>query len=453
MGKVSVEHNSLTRRVLSAMGLFGSVEVLTMLCAVVRTKLVAVFIGVSGVGLLGLFTTAVELLSTLVQMGIRTTAVRSIASSSGSEREVTVASVIKLGKILACTGILLTIAASPLLSKLTFGSTEHAWAFVTLSLAVGCNTMVSSQSAVLQGEKKLSAIAKASVVSAIISLAISVPLIVYLQINGVIPILLSYSIVTYVVYTLVSQRKRTLPTVQISQVKERAQVMIKLGAFLTASSGATWLANYLMMSYFNKVGGDELMGLYQTGYTLSVKYVGVVFTAMSLEYFPRLTSALSSGVKRGQTMLRHETFVAVSVIAIVGIAMILLAPWIVNILYSSSFSDVVPMVVLASPGLVLRAVSWAMAFTILALGKGKMFFITESCSCLTSLIAMIAGYELGGLAGIGIGFTAWYAVYTLIVWWCARQYLSITLGLKLWSYTVVIFTAMCLVSTARVNFL
>ncbi len=33
--------SALTRKVLAAMGVFGSVELLTMLCAVVRTKLVA----------------------------------------------------------------------------------------------------------------------------------------------------------------------------------------------------------------------------------------------------------------------------------------------------------------------------------------------------------------------------------------------------------------------------
>ena len=68
------------------MGMFGSVEFLTMACGVVRTKLVAIFIGTVGVGLIGLYANAIELLSTLAQVGLRTTAVRDIASANPATR-------------------------------------------------------------------------------------------------------------------------------------------------------------------------------------------------------------------------------------------------------------------------------------------------------------------------------------------------------------------------------
>lgn len=79
--------SALTRKVLAAMGVFGSVELLSMLCAVVRTKLVALWIGAAGIGLIGLYSTAIELLSAISQLSLRTTAVRDISAAPHSLKE------------------------------------------------------------------------------------------------------------------------------------------------------------------------------------------------------------------------------------------------------------------------------------------------------------------------------------------------------------------------------
>lgn len=424
--------SSLTRKVLSVMGLFGSVELLTMLCGVVRTKLVALWVGVTGIGLLGLYSTAIEFLSTIAQMGLRTAAVRDIAASDTERRPTVVAVVRRYGHILALSGIVLTILASPLLSYVTFGSLDHVVPFVLLSVVVGCNTIVSSRSAILQGEGRLRVIAKASGWSALLSLCASVPIVWFMGIDGIVPLLIAYAGIAAVIYLLLGRRSEPLPHVPAKQGREMARSMIRLGAFLTVSSAVSWLSSYLVISLLNHLGGDRAMGLYQAGYTLSIKYVGVVFTALSLEYFPRLSAAIAAGLNRGQVMLRHETLISVSIITAVGSLMIAFAPLIVDLLYSPDFADVAPMIVAAAPGVVLRAISWAMGFVILARGKGSWFLLTETASGVISVLATVAGYRLGGITGLGVAFTAWYLCYTLIVWAVDRFVLSTTLGRRVW---------------------
>ncbi|MDE6322751.1 MAG: hypothetical protein K2L85_01365, partial [Paramuribaculum sp.] len=67
-------------------------------------------------------------------------------------------------------------------------------------------------------------------------------------------------------------------------------------------------------------------------------------------------------------------------------------------------------------------------FVILARGSGRLFLFTEIASALISLLAVMGGYELGGLAGLGIGFTLWYLAYALIVAALLRKHLRIGLG-------------------------
>ena len=423
----------LTRRVLGAMGMFGSVEFLTMACGVVRTKLVAIFIGTVGVGLIGLYANAIELLSTLAQLGLRTTAVRDIASANPATRPSIIAIVRRYSRYLALIGVVLEMVLSPLLSYITFGSFSHTPAFIALALAVGANTLVAGRGAELQGEGKLKSLARASLWATLISLILVAPMIVVWGLDSVVPLLLAYGLVSLVAYTVVSRRSEPLPDVDGTELKQRVAAMVKLGAFLTVSGAASWLAGYVVMSAINRLGGSEEMGLYQAGYTLTVRYVGVVFTALSLEYFPRLTAALTSGRSRGEVMLRHETIISVLVIAALASLMVVCSPWIVKLLYSDSFLDVVPMIVVGAPGVVMRAISWAMAYVIVGSGRGRLFMATELVSCVICVAAMVVGYYLGGMAGVGAGFTLWYSFYTLMVWIVTRRSLSVTLGCKVWS--------------------
>lgn len=47
--------SATTAKVIKAMGIFGGVQSLQILCSVIRTKLVAVWIGPAGVGLIALY--------------------------------------------------------------------------------------------------------------------------------------------------------------------------------------------------------------------------------------------------------------------------------------------------------------------------------------------------------------------------------------------------------------
>lgn len=65
------------------MGLFGSMQALTILCGIVRVKCVALLLGTTGVGLFGIFNSAQLLLAT-TQLNLRYSAVRDIAQASSS---------------------------------------------------------------------------------------------------------------------------------------------------------------------------------------------------------------------------------------------------------------------------------------------------------------------------------------------------------------------------------
>ena len=76
-----MKREGMSRVVLKAMGIFGGVQVLNILCSIIRTKLVALWIGPLGVGLFGLFNQALEMINIATNLGVRNSSVRDISQA------------------------------------------------------------------------------------------------------------------------------------------------------------------------------------------------------------------------------------------------------------------------------------------------------------------------------------------------------------------------------------
>ena len=83
--RLDSEKNSYSH-ILKYTGLFGGVQGLNMLVGVVRNKFTAMFLGPSGMGLLSLFNSTSNFLSSASNLGIPTSGVRVVSEAdTGSE--------------------------------------------------------------------------------------------------------------------------------------------------------------------------------------------------------------------------------------------------------------------------------------------------------------------------------------------------------------------------------
>ncbi|CCX48919.1 MAG: oligosaccharide flippase family protein [Muribaculaceae bacterium] len=410
--------SQLSAIVLKALGVFGTSEGLAMLCGVVRTKLVALWIGASGVGLFGLFNSVVEMLGALTQTGIRNSAVRQIASGTDDVRKQM--SIFVARRLCVMLGIgtgVLCAALSRVLSDISFGNSDYWWAFCWLGVSIIINSVTAIESGVLQGLHRLSAIARASVSGSILALGVSVPILYFLRIDGIVPVILAYSVCIFCSYWW--HRSKEKVNIGNADKKELTAIrnnMLRFGIYLTASSFVVWCVNYLLMSYINHQGGETEMGYFQCGYTLIIKYMGVAFSAIGMEFFPRLSQALGRGFTRANVFVNHEIYVMLSIVSAAGCLLAAFAPWVVTLLYSADFMPAVPYVVVAMLGCVWRCVSWCMGYMIVAKGEGGIYMALEVCSGLICLALSIGGYWLMGMQGLGWAFALWYLVYAIAVY-------------------------------------
>lgn len=418
---------NLSAMVLKAMSIFGGVQVITIICSIVRTKLVAVWIGAAGVGLFGLYNTAIEMISAITQLGLRNSAVRDISSSAtATSRIITV--VRRWAWLLGIFGAFVTLVSSPLLSRWTFGDDSHTLGFCALACVMFLTSVTGGELAILQGLKRLRRLARASVWGVVAGLGVSIPLFYYCRIDSIIPSIIAYALATTVAAMFYREKEvKGDSTVGAMETLKTGRGFIVLGIYMTISAFATMLIAYIFMTYLNLTADTSTVGYYQAGYTLVTKYVGLIFTAIAMEYYPRLTQTIGSNL-RTSVYVSHEIKLVLWILVPVIALFTTSGQLIVRLLYSSQFEVIVPFVSWAIVGMVFRGISWCMAFVMLSKGDGKIFLVTEVASAVTSLALNIVSYNLWGISGLGFAYVAWYMIYAAIIWGVYRFRYRLTLG-------------------------
>lgn len=419
--------NRLSATVLKAMSVFGGVQVVGILCSIIRTKLVAVWLGATGMGIFALYNSTIEMISVFTRFELRNSAVRELASA-GSRLGLICSVVRRWAWALGILGAILTIVLSPWLSEWTFGDKDHTLGYIILSVAVMLYSVTDGENAILQGTSMLKPLAKASVVGAVASIVLSIPLLYFLRIDGIVPVILTYFVVTAIAVYFYRRRPEK-PRVKVSpqDVLKEGKGFMLLGVYMAISMFMGIVVSYLFMIYLNRSADTSMVGYYQAGYSLVNKYVGLIFTAIAMEYYPRLAQVIKSR-KRTSTFVSHEVMLSVWIIIPVIALFIAADDLIVNIFYSEEFSVIIPFISCAVIGTIFRAVSFCIAYVILARGDGKVYLITETTSAVIGLTLNIVFFEAFGMLGLGISYILWYMLYALIVYVVYRYNYGLRMG-------------------------
>ena len=409
------------RQILKATSLFGGVQVFNILIALVRSKVIAILIGPTGMGIASLLNSTLNLVNGATNLGLDRSAVKEIALAENSEegkRTSRLISVLnRLVWITALGGALLMILFAKPLSKWAFGETSYDWAFMWLSLALIFKQLTSSRLAVLQGLRKLGNLAKANLMGNGLALVLTLPLYYYYGIGGIVPAIILTALISLVIVLIYSQGiEVSREKIGRKELVSEGKSMVNLGVMMSLSSMITLIVGYLIQIFISGSGGLDEVGLYNAGFVILNTYVGLIFSAMATDYFPRLSGVAFDAEKSSNSVLQ-QAIVAILLLTPVVIMFIGAAPWMVRILYTAEFLPVVPLLTWGILGMVFKATSWSMGYLILAKGDSSLFIRTSIFFNSVLLTLNILGYRWGGLEGLGISFLIYYIIHFFGVKW------------------------------------
>jgi O-antigen/teichoic acid export membrane protein len=403
------------QQVFKATSLFGGVQFVKILISVIRSKVVAILLGPSGMGIMGLLNSTLELVSNLTNMGLSTSAVRDISSVNASQNEEKISQTLSVFRILilltALSGAILLIVFSGLLSQLTFGSNDYSFAFIWLSISIILNQLTNGKLVVLQGLRKLEFLAKANIAGSIFALIVSLPLYYFAGVKGIVPALIGSSFVTYLFAWFYSSKiKYKHVKVGILDSVSQGKNMIVMGFLVSLSTLLSVAASYVVRIFISRTGGLDDVGFYNAGFAIVENYVGLVFTAMATDYFPRL-SAIQDDITQVIKTVTKQAIIALLILVPVIVIFIVFSGLLIELLYSDKFLTIESMTIWAILGMFFRAVSWSMGFILFARNDSRLFMTTAILFNSIFLINNIIGYKVGGLTGIGISFLINYVIH------------------------------------------
>lgn len=425
----TIKTDSSHKTILKATSVFGFSQVLKILVGLVGSKFIAIFLGTSGIGIVGLLQNTLAIITSITGFGINISGVRMVALAKAQKDEVLFSKTVLVLKrwsiATGILGVLITFLLAKPLSIWTFNSTEYINWFLILSVNFIFSSLAVNKMVLLQGTRSMKAIAVSTVVYAVFVTLISVPIYYFFRVNGIVAVLVITALLNFIINWFFARKIQVVPvSVSFKETISKGKEMIQLGFLLSINVIFGQITAYLLKLYFNfQDTSESVLGLYIVATTLLLTYVGMVFSAMSTDFYPRLTEVQSDN-RQVKELVNDQLEIGLLLITPLIIVFYLFAPLIITVLYSTEFLNVVVILKWALFAIIIKAVIWPLAFIILAKGEKKLYFKQEILGDAMNIGFTILGYQYFGLIGIGLAMAFNYVVYGVYVYYVVRNKFS-----------------------------
>jgi O-antigen/teichoic acid export membrane protein len=405
--------------------MFGGVQVIQIIATMVKAKFSALFLGASGMGISGLLVSSVAFIQTISSFGLNTSAVREISLANEKEDRLKLSYAIIVFRrwLLSSTilGLILVLVFSPWLSKFVFGNSDYTLKYAFLSLLVALNILGNGYVTILQGTRRLRDLAKSSIIGAILSASIVIPIYYFFRINGIVLALICSSAVSFLI-SLIFAKKIKLEKIPIGIRKtiSEGSDMSKLGLIMMITSLMGTLTILLINTFITRKGSLTDVGLYQAGMNITNQSIGLVFTAMSVDYFPRLSAVCKDNQKVGN-LANQQAEIMLLIVTPILLLLIISAPLLIRILLSPEFKSISNFIRFISLGMFFQAANYAMGLISFAKGDKKTFLFLGAIGNSLWLFFSVIGYLLWGLLGVSMCFVVHSAICFFIVYLTANR--------------------------------
>lgn len=401
------ESNSY-KQIFKATSLFGGVQLFNIIILIIKSKIVAVLLGPLGIGIVGLFSSTLTFITAITNFGLERSSVKNIAAANSTfdiNRISTVVTILrKLVWITGLLGAIITLLFSSYLSEITFGNKEYTWSFILLSFTLLINQISAGQGVVLRGMQKINYMAKSSFYGSLIGLIVSVPIYYFLGINGIVPSLILSSITAFLL-TFYFSSKINLNKVKISKKDFflEGREMLIMGVILSLSTLLVLGESYIIRVYIRSIGSIEDVGFYTAGFAIVNTYFGVIFTALTTDYYPKL-AGIAKDNNKAIDLMNQQSEMAILIISPILIIFLIFINLIVVLLYSNKFLEINEMILWGGLGIFFKAASWSLGVIFISKGDVKTLFWSEFFATLVLLLLNLLGYKYYKLDGLGISF-------------------------------------------------
>lgn len=388
-----------------------------MLTALVINKAVAVYIGPTGLALIGQFQNFNQLVMTLAKGAINSGVTKYVAEYGKDIERIpilfsTAAKISLFSSVVVGLGIILL---SNYASVNFLKSEDYSYIFVifgfTIILFVVNNLLLS----ILNGLKEIKIWVMINIIQSIYSLVFTTLLVIFLGLDGaLIALVTNQSVIFFIVLWML----RHHPVIKLKNFKHtfdqsEAKKLAGFAAMAITSAATLPVSHLIIRNYIGETLSWKDAGYWQAIWYISTMYLTVVTTTLSIYYLPRLSEITDKAELKKEIWQGYKIIMPVAIAMSVTIFM--LKDFIICLLFTGDFTPMRELFLWQLVGDIVKIAAWLIAYLMLAKAMTRVFIITEVIFSLSFLTLSILFVNQYGLVGMSYSFAANYTLYLFVM--------------------------------------
>jgi O-antigen/teichoic acid export membrane protein len=402
-------------KIITATAKTSAASIAVLLLGILSTKIMAVIVGPSGIGLLSVLRQIQQTASTIGPASGETALVQGLASREGKTQSsylVTTFWLFLFGSIAVAVAL---VGLAPWIAPLIFADEDTRFVGLTRWLAVpvvlvGALTYLRG---VLNGFRAIGRLALVQLINGIVAAVLAYPVAVLVESGyaSAYVFLMSAGFGVSAALAYYSAHRAGFLDPVFASIKTGISGINGEGArHFFSIAGATLLNGLAVMvtllairALIVRYGGLAAAGIFDVAWVLSAYYLTLVSTSLTTYYLPTLSGEVMDEARATlvQQVLKLTTLITVPLVTTV----VVLKPLVIQILYSDQFTPALEIMRWMLIGDYFRMAGWVLGMMLLAFANMRVFLGKQ---VILQVVLLACSYSsltyFGELQGVGIGF-------------------------------------------------
>lgn len=397
---------------------FSAVAVATKLAtSILLNKVLAVYVGPTGYGVIGQLQSLVQVATTLASGGVSNgvTKLTSEYSADRARQRTVWATAAALGGACTALPVLVLLIAHEPLARWFLGHTEHSAALVWLGLTLPLLVLNGLLLAILNGQKAVRALVIANIGGSLVGGCLAIGLVLTGGLSGaLIALVTGQAIACFWTAWLAARSGRFRLRDLLGSFDRRVARSLAAYALMAATSAIVVPASHMIIrDQWASRAGWEVVGHWQALWKISETHLLLLTSTLSIYFLPRYAE-IANGIELRREVLGGYRFVVPVALVSAALLFVFRHP-LVAALLSPQFAPVADALGIQLVGDVLKIGSWLMAFTMVSHTLTRTFVISEVAFSLLFVALCLGLTPRFGLEGAAMAYAVTYAIYWLVV--------------------------------------
>ncbi len=400
--------------------------IIRVIAGFVSVKIVAVYIGPSGLALVGQMQSFIGMMSSVASAGIGSGVVKYTAEhyEDESAKQKIWSSALKISLVLIVPMAVAIIFLAEFISLKLLHTREYSSVFIVFAVSLVFFVLNGLLSSILNGQKEIKRLTLLNIAGALFGLGVTIVLVVNYQLYGALVAgIVSQSIVFFITLGFVLKSNWFKLSLFVGSLdKAYMKKLLKYSAMALTSAISIPLSHMYLRDYIGThIGWDEA-GYWQAIWRISETYLMLVTTTLSIYYLPKLSSL------QDRSELKHELLhgykIIMPLVIVMALGIYLFRDVVITLLFTPKFAPMAELFLYQLIGDVFKIASWLLGFIMVAKAMTRMYIVSELIFVLSFVVLSVVFMHLYGIIGMTIGFMVNYMLYLGFLYFSLRGYLD-----------------------------